>query len=658
MPDAAKSDRSAPGAGSISHIQPPPHHVGGILLRLGPGLIIAGSIVGSGELIATTMTGAAAGFTLLWLIIVGCVIKVFAQVELGRYTIVTGRTALDGMNEVPGPRLRVNWLVWYWVAMFLASLGQLGGIVGGVGQALGISVPLTQQGTIANQILDAEVRYKVKLTEIRRTRQLLESPHNEARQVEQTQRLSQLLKEADALYNRLAQHAQQDLVLTLTGSPGILHDPRLNAAAIDFNVEQRLVVHWAEPIADVYRLSRHERGALVLQPLPPQESVDVRCLVVARPTSSDDKYWAALLTVFTAGILYIGRYGLIQTFSTVLVASFTLMTVINVLALQSLDDWAIRGSDLLTGVSFVPPPATAGRSALWIGLATFGIIGVGASELVSYPYWCLEKGYARFTGPREDSPNWADRARGWLRVLRWDCWCSMVVYTFATLAFYLLGAAILGRSRLSPREDELIRTLGAMYEPVFGRAAEVLFLFGAFAVLYSTFFVANAGHSRVVTDALRVFGLRRDTEESRRRWVKIFSLAFPTTCLLIYVFYPKPTVLILLSGAMQTLMLPMLAVATLYFRYYRGDPRLRPTRVWDVFLWGSSVVLVVTGAALVWQQYQERIRPLFRSRDAQSSAVPAGSVRPPSHPVAKVGVQLVQRPVDDGLQGPRAGRID
>ena len=35
-------------------VEEPPVRVGGILLRLGPGLIIAGSIVGSGELIATT----------------------------------------------------------------------------------------------------------------------------------------------------------------------------------------------------------------------------------------------------------------------------------------------------------------------------------------------------------------------------------------------------------------------------------------------------------------------------------------------------------------------------------------------------------------------------------------------------------------------------
>ncbi len=35
----------------------PPTTLAGVLRRLGPGLIIAGSIVGSGELIATTKTG-------------------------------------------------------------------------------------------------------------------------------------------------------------------------------------------------------------------------------------------------------------------------------------------------------------------------------------------------------------------------------------------------------------------------------------------------------------------------------------------------------------------------------------------------------------------------------------------------------------------------
>ncbi len=104
--------------------------------NLGPGIIIAGSIVGSGELIATTKVGAEAGFWLLWLIIVGCVIKVFAQIEMGRYTITWNETPLEALNKVPGPRYKVNWIVWYWTIMTLLIISQQGGIVGGVGQAL------------------------------------------------------------------------------------------------------------------------------------------------------------------------------------------------------------------------------------------------------------------------------------------------------------------------------------------------------------------------------------------------------------------------------------------------------------------------------------------------------------------------------------------
>ena len=77
----------------------------GILRNIGPGMILAGSIVGSGELIATTRTGAEAGFDFLWLIILGCIIKVFTLIELGRHPISSGKTslaALNGLTEVGG----------------------------------------------------------------------------------------------------------------------------------------------------------------------------------------------------------------------------------------------------------------------------------------------------------------------------------------------------------------------------------------------------------------------------------------------------------------------------------------------------------------------------------------------------------------------------
>ena len=115
-------------------------------------MIIAGSIVGSGELIATTKTGAQAGITLLWLIILGCLIKVFVQIELGRYAITHGETTLIALNRVPGPRAKVNWIVWFWLFMMLCTIGQLGGIVGGVGQSMAISFPITGDYRRAVQI--------------------------------------------------------------------------------------------------------------------------------------------------------------------------------------------------------------------------------------------------------------------------------------------------------------------------------------------------------------------------------------------------------------------------------------------------------------------------------------------------------------------------
>jgi Mn2+/Fe2+ NRAMP family transporter len=513
-------------------VEQPPLRIGGILLRLGPGLIIAGSIVGSGELIATTKTGAEAGFWLLWLIIVGCVIKVFVQIELGRDVIVRGKTTLDALSEVPGPAIpgRGNWLIWYYFAMFLASAAQLGGIVGGVGQALAISAPITVDGKAFNEQLNITSRLAVVEAE---------------------------LANADRAETQgRAMNAEQ---------VGRLRAERDELAA------QRAAFKAGE-----------QRG---------------------RPFWSDDRIWAVVVAVVTAVLLMLGRYGLIQNVSTAMVALFTLMTVVNVFMLQQTEAWAIRWQDLVDGLSFRLPPADTpgGKTAMLTALKTFGIIGVGATELVAYPYWCREKGYARFTGPRDDSEGWAERARGWMNVMRWDAWCSMVIYTVATVAFYLLGAAILGRAGLVPEDRDLIRTLNVMYEPVFGEWARVLFLLGAFAVLYSTFFVANAGHARVLSDALRVMGFISHSEASRHKAITWLSGLLPLFCVVLYLALPtSPAQLVLLSGMMQALMLPMLAGAALYFRYTKSDPRVRPGIVWDVFVWISSAGMLVAAVVLAY----------------------------------------------------------
>jgi Mn2+/Fe2+ NRAMP family transporter len=517
----------------VSTVQSPPTNVWGILARLGPGLIIAGSIVGSGELIGTTKTGAEAGFWLLWLIIVGCVIKVFVQVELGRDAVVRGKTTMDALSEVPGPRIagRGNWLLWYFFVMFFASLGQLGGIIGGVGQALAISAPLTEQGRAFNEYVNNEKQLEVAKAEL------------------------ELVRRRDASRSTEDSEAQQRLNETIT---------RLQNKKTQLGERPKVDTYW-----------------------------------------TDDRLWAVIIALVTAVLLVVGRYAVIERVTTTMVAMFTMMTLGTVVMLQMTYAWSIDWEDILNGLSFRLPPAgeRGSSTALSTALKTFGIIGVGATELISYPYWCIEKGYARYTGPRDASPGWAERARGWMNVMRWDAWCSMVVYTIATVAFYLLGAAVLGRAGLNPAKDELIRTLNVMYEPVFGVWAQLLFLVGAVAVLYSTYFVANAGHARVFSDALRVVGLAAKSDEATRKRVRVLSGFLPLFCLVLYLIWPKePERLVLISGMMQALMLPMLAAAALFFRFRRCDERVRPGPVWDAFLWISSLGMLVAAICLLYTQ--------------------------------------------------------
>ncbi|WP_341856033.1 Nramp family divalent metal transporter [Brachybacterium sp. GPGPB12] len=95
-----------------SQIADPPITLRGRLKFLGPGMITSAAVVGSGELLTATALGATVGFISLWLVLVSTFLKVWVQIELARWSISTGRTAVDGYDDVP-PRLgRRGWISW------------------------------------------------------------------------------------------------------------------------------------------------------------------------------------------------------------------------------------------------------------------------------------------------------------------------------------------------------------------------------------------------------------------------------------------------------------------------------------------------------------------------------------------------------------------
>ena len=422
-------------------VEGPPRTLLRALRRLGPGLVLAASIVGSGELIATTTLGAQAGYVLLWMILLSCAIKPVVQAELGRFTVVSGETGLEALNRMPGPRAGVSWLVWMWAAVVFLSLLQLGGMFGGVSQVMHLLVPVI-------------------------------------------------------------------------------------------------------------------------------------------PVSA----WVMAFAALTLVLLLGGGYERVERLAFVKVGLFTLITVLAAVVLTRMPQY-FSWTEALSGLRPGLP-----AHGLATAVAVFGITGVGATELVMYPYWCIEKGYAQYVGKRDDSAGWQDRARGWIRVMHIDIGLSMVIYTVATVAFYLLGAGILFRMGKVPAAGDMIPTLSNLYTQTLGPWSLWLFYAGAVVTLYGTIFAANAAHSRMLADMGRLLGLFSREDHARRVVLRRRFLVFLTVVpALMYFAFESPVKMVVAGGLAQSALLPALGFATIYL-HHRCLPRnVSPGRIVSVGLWVATL---------------------------------------------------------------------
>lgn len=77
-----------------------------VIRHIGPGVILSGSVIGSGELLVTTRVGAQYGYIFLWGVIFCCVIKYFVQVELARYCMSNNLTSIRAFNQFPIAKIR------------------------------------------------------------------------------------------------------------------------------------------------------------------------------------------------------------------------------------------------------------------------------------------------------------------------------------------------------------------------------------------------------------------------------------------------------------------------------------------------------------------------------------------------------------------------
>ena len=420
---------------------------------LGPGFILSASIVGSGELIATTTLGASAGFVAFWVIIVSCLVKVVVQLEVGKHTILTGETAMQMFNKLPGPKLfGGRWTVWALFILLLLKVVQLGGMLGS--------------------------------------------------------------------------------------------------------------------------------SAIVLNML--FQSVPVF-------------FWVLICAFIVALLIYRGYYKIVEKTSFVMIFMFTLLTIISVAAL-SFTPYRISWEEISSGLTFYLP-----KEVVAVAIGAFGITGVASDEIIAYNYWCIEKGYAAYTGPYSDSQAWRNRARGWINVMYLDAIVAMIIYTVVTAAFYLLGAAILNNRGVIPGGNQLIETVALIYTESLGPGVRNVYLVGAFFVLFSSVFASLAAWTRMYTDIFGQLGWI-DFADLKKRTLIIAVLAwvFPAMWALTYMFIELPVFMILFGGAVGSIMLFLIVFAALNIRYAR-PARIKSGGAWyDVAFWISTVSIILVGIYGIW----------------------------------------------------------
>ncbi|MGP5007992.1 Nramp family divalent metal transporter [Brachybacterium tyrofermentans] len=74
---------------------------------IGPGLLVAATGIGAGDLVATLVAGSRFGYALLWAAVVGVVIKIFLVEGAARWTLATGHSIFEGWRRLG------RWTSWY-----------------------------------------------------------------------------------------------------------------------------------------------------------------------------------------------------------------------------------------------------------------------------------------------------------------------------------------------------------------------------------------------------------------------------------------------------------------------------------------------------------------------------------------------------------------
>ncbi|SDD49624.1 Nramp family divalent metal transporter [Auraticoccus monumenti] len=98
---------------------------------VGPGLMVAATGVGAADMVATLVAGQKFGYALLWVVVLGCLLKIILVEGAGRYSLATRRTIFEGWRSLGR-----------WTTIYFAPYIVIWGFVYGASAMLSSALPL------------------------------------------------------------------------------------------------------------------------------------------------------------------------------------------------------------------------------------------------------------------------------------------------------------------------------------------------------------------------------------------------------------------------------------------------------------------------------------------------------------------------------------
>jgi Mn2+/Fe2+ NRAMP family transporter len=305
----------------------------------------------------------------------------------------------------------------------------------------------------------------------------------------------------------------------------------------------------------------------------------------------DFRLWGVIFIIIAVTLVLLGKYQGIERISLVMSAIVTAALVFTAALLFPGFGAVFSGliPRLPVNVNFI-------ELLPWLGF-----LMSGAAGLIWYSYWIIARGYGAARPGHEDEMSvdpsalgreGLNRLKGWIRVMTLTITVASSLILLLLVAMLILGSQLLRPEGLVPVGPEVTAVLSRLLSAIWGMPGAWLMVLGAFFSFFATLVTNIDGWGRMLSQGSVFIGRQfmpglKAVSESFYRYVYILVLMGLAPAVLFFIL-PEPVRFLTLSGSIEAVQIPLVALAVLYLNARTLPRELRPS--------GLTVLLIALAA--------------------------------------------------------------